>query len=291
MRVEFGEGVDRLTRAFPKLSPQLKKCANYILEHPSEVATLSMRQLATRAEVPPSTMNRLAKALDFGTYDEFRALYRDSINDQSAGYTFEAGQVRTVARESEFDHALNPFQQAALSNINTLFDHIDRAALERAVQALTDARTVLVVGMLASESSASYLHHRAAIGFHNWHLLASKSAEFSQQLGALAPGDVLVCIAVEPCAADSIRVARRAREAGARVIGITDRRTSPLAACSDDILLISVHSPSIFPSNVGATALVEVLVGMIAARSDRSVAENVERSERLRREMGEYWDE
>ena len=53
MRVQFGEGADRLTRAYPKLSPQLKKCAAYILEHPSEVATLSMRQLAARKRMFP----------------------------------------------------------------------------------------------------------------------------------------------------------------------------------------------------------------------------------------------
>lgn len=291
MRVEFSAGIDIVTRAYPKLSRQLKKCAAYILEHPSEVATLSMRQLAARAGVPPSTMNRLAKALGFNTYDEFRALFRDSINEQATGYSLQGGQVHVVAREDKFDHDLNAFQQAALTNIHTLFDHIDRTALERAVQALTDARSVLVIGLLTSESSANYLHHVAAKGFHNWHLLVPKSAEYFQLLGALAPGDVVVCIAVEPCAAESIKVARRAREAGARVIGITDRRTSPLAASADDILLISVHSPNVFPSHVGATALVEVLVGMIAARDERSVAENVENAERSRRTMGEYWSE
>ena len=53
MRVEFSEGADLLSRAFPKLSPQLKKCAAYILEHPSEVATLSMRGLARKVAFPP----------------------------------------------------------------------------------------------------------------------------------------------------------------------------------------------------------------------------------------------
>ena len=291
MRVEFGEGADLLTRAYPKLSRQLKKAAAYILEHPSEVATLSMRQLAARAGVPPSTMNRLAKALEFDTYDEFRKLYRDSINEQSPSYSLEGGQLHVIARENKFDHDLNAFQQAAVTNINTLFDHIDRAALERIVQALADAHTVLVVGVLASESSANYLHHVAAMGFSNWRQLVPNSGDFSRLLEALAPGDVVVCIAVEPYATDSIRVAQRAREAGARVIGITDRRTSPLAACSDDILLISVHSPSLFPSQIGATALVEVLVGMVAARSERSVAESIESSKRSRRNLGQYWSE
>ena len=101
--------------------------------------------------------------------------------------------------------------------------------LERAVQALSDARTVLVVGMHAWHSAATYLHHLGITAFGNWHQLVPGSAEFARQLGALAPEDAVVCIAIEPCAADSIRVAQRAREAGARVIGITDRLTSPLA--------------------------------------------------------------
>ena len=196
-----------------------------------------------------------------------------------------------VARESEFDHALTTFRLAAVGSIETLFDHIDRNALERAVQALTDARTVLVIGMHTSQASADHLHRVAAMGFTNWHLLSPDSAAFSHLVEALSPEDVVVCIAVEPCAADSIRVARRAQEAEARVIGITDRRTSQLAACSDDILLISMQSLSIFPSYVGVMALIEVLLGMIAARSDRSVAENIDKSKRSRREMGEYWSE
>ena len=291
MHVEFGEGADRISRAFPTLSRQLKKTADYILEHPSEVATHSMRQLAARAGVPPSTMNRLAKALGFDTYDEFRALYRDSLNEQSSGYSLADGQLRLVARESEFDQALTTFRLAAVANINTLFNHIDRNALERAVQALTDARTVLVIGMHTSQASADHLHRLAAMMFPTWHLLDSSSAGLTHLVEALAPTDVVVCIAVEPCAAASIRVARRAQEAGARVIGITDRRTSPLAACSDDILLVSMESPSVFPSYVGATALIDVLVGMVAARSDLSVSENVEKTKRVRHEMGEYWNE
>ena len=76
---------------------------------------------------------------------------------------------------------------------------------------------------------------------------------------------MVVAIALVPCATDTVRIARRARNSGARVVGITDRRTSPLAACSNDVLLIPVQSPSFLPSYVGATALVEVLAGMVIA--------------------------
>jgi len=291
MRVQFTEGVELVSQAYPSLTPKLKKCADYILDHPSEVATLSMRELAKRADTPRSNMVRLARTLGFSTYGEFRALFRDSINEQVAGYSLRAGQAYAVARENTLDQALDAFRLEATNTIDALFASIDRAVLERAVQALADARTVFVVGAHGSLSSASHMQHMADAGFRNWHLLARGNTDYARLLGALAPSDAVVCIAMEPYAADTIKVARRAREVGARVIGITDKLTSPLAANSDDTLLVSVRGPSFFPSYVGATVLVEALVGMTAARSDRPAAENAEGRQQWNRDIGEYWNE
>ena len=289
MRIQFSAGADRLTWAFPKLSPQLKKCAAYVLEHPSEVATLSMREVAARAGVPPSTMTRLARAVGFGAYNEFRDIYRNSINDLSIGRSRRAGQLQVAMGETDLDHTLDAFEQAALLNVGALFDQIDRAVLERVAGALTGARRVLVVGTQESHSAANYFHCVAAMGFRNWNLLTWHNGEFTFQVDALTGDDVMVGISIEPCAAETVDVARHARESGARVVGITDRRTSPLAAYSDDILLVPVRSPSFFPSYVAVTALVEVLVGMVVARGAKSVVEKIDDLERRRREMGAYW--
>ncbi len=105
-----------------------------------------MRQVAARASVPPSTMTRLARSLDLGTYNDLRSLYRDSIN---AGYPARVGQLQAGVSVTSLDHMLDAFHQAALNNLNTLFDHIDRTAIDRAIQALTAARNVLLIGMHA----------------------------------------------------------------------------------------------------------------------------------------------
>ena len=291
MRVQFSAGADRLTWAFPKLSPQLKKCAAYVLDHPSEVATLSMREVAARAGVPPSTMTRLARAVGFGAYNEFRDVYRNSINDVSTDRSRRANQLQVAMGETDLDHTLDAFEQAALLNVGALFDQADRAVLERVADALAGARRVLVAGAHESHASANYFHCIGAMGFHNWHLLLWHNGEFVFQADALTGEDVLVGISIEPCAADTVHAARHARESGARVVGITDRRTSALAAFSDDIVLVPVWSPSFFPSYVAITALAEVLVGMAVARGAKSVVEKIGYMERRRRAMGEYWEE
>ena len=152
MRVQFGAGADRLTWVYAKLSPQLKKCAAYILEHPSEVATLSMRQVAANADVPWSTLTRLARAAGFGAYSELRDVYRASINNASAARPHRAGQLQTAVGESDIGYTLNIFQQVTLLNINTLFDDIDTDALDRAAREIADDSVAALRQRLALKS-------------------------------------------------------------------------------------------------------------------------------------------
>ena len=207
MRLQFKDGTERLTWAYPSLSRQLKKCAAYILDHPSDVATLSMRQVASRAEVPPSTMHRLARTLGFDTYNEFRDIYRNGVSDFSIGYPQKAGELQANVGDGDFDHAVDTFHQSAAGNVDALFRNIDRAVLERAIEALAAARNVIVVGMHASYSFANYFHYVAAMGLRNWHLVTMRNGDLTDRIEALAPGDVVIGIALKPCAADTIKVA------------------------------------------------------------------------------------
>ena len=289
MRLQFKDGADRLTRAYPGLSRQLKKCADYILEHPGDVATLSMRQVSSRAGVPSSTMHRLAHALGLRSFNELRDIYRSGVSDFTVGYPQRAGQLQALAGESDLDQAFDTFLRAAVGNLDALLHGVDRSAMKLAIRALTEARKVIVVGMHSSYPFANYLQYVAAMGLRNWHLVSRRNGELSNRIEDLTPDDAVVAIAHKPCAADTIKVARRSRESGACVIGVTDSRTSPLAACSTHILVAPVRSPSFFQSYVATTVLVEVLVGMVVARGDRAIIDNIDNLERCRREMGEYW--
>lgn len=164
---------------------------------------------------------------------------------------------------------LDAYRQAALGTLDTLFDRVDRSALVRAAQALAAARSVRVMATSAAHSLALHMHHVAASRFPNWQVADRCEGAPCRAAGALTHGDAVVAIAVAPCARDIVEAARHAREAGARVVAIADSPRSPLAACADDVLLYPVEGPTARRSRVGATALVEALVGMVAARDVR----------------------
>ena len=291
MRLQYEDGAERLTLAFPNLSRQLKKCAAYILEHPGDVATLSMRQVASRAGVLPSNMNRLARSLGFSGYNEFRDIYRNSVKEISVGYPQKAGQLQADVAASDFENTFDTFHRTSVANLDGLFENIDRNSIRSAIDILENAHNVTVVGMHASYAFADYLHYVAAMCFRNWHLVTRLNGELSDRVEGLTSEDALVSIAHRPCAADTIKVARRAHQTGVPVVGITDSRTSPLAACSKVVLLTPKQSPGFFDSYIATTALIEMLIGMIVARGDNSIVHNIDRLERCRHDLGEYWDD
>lgn len=289
MASTYMDVVDMLTKAYPDLSKQLKKAAGYILDHPGDVATLSMRQVAAKADVPPPTMNRLAKALSFETYTAMRDIYRKGFHSFPSSYPQRAGQLQASVRSGDMDQALISFRNAALSNLNHLFDTMDSNHLQEVISLLMNARNVVVVGMHASHSLANYFHYVAAMCFRNWRLITRRNGEIADRIEDLNSQDVVIAISLNPCASDTILVAKRAYELGAKVVGITDSRTTPLAACSTHLLLTPVQSPHFFESYVATAALLEVILGFLVAEGGEPVIENISRLERCRHELGEYW--
>ncbi|MFM9709770.1 MurR/RpiR family transcriptional regulator, partial [Streptomyces galilaeus] len=81
---------------FDDLPQQLQAAARWVLDHPADVALLSMRDQARRAGVPPVTLTRLAKRLGFAGFDEMKALYAQSMRGRPDNFRDRAEEL--VAR-------------------------------------------------------------------------------------------------------------------------------------------------------------------------------------------------
>ena len=96
-------------------------------------------------------------------------------------------------------------------------------------------------------------------------------AHGARTLFKLAPQDVVIVISFPRYVKDSIVIARKAKERGARIIALTDSPTSPLAALSDLTLYLQV--PSRFNASSDSTihAVIEALCAAVARHAKNSV--------------------
>ena len=173
-------------------------------------------------------------------------------------------------RRSNYDHGRvhrtsELFRLASVRNLNLVFDCNSYDVLDRAIQALLDARHVLIIGMDLDRACALHMHQIASRRFRNWHLVERTDPVSDQNLANLTPVDVVVAIGTTPVCDSTLRVADYARSCCARVIGLTDWSDSSLAAHAHEVLLASIRGPSPFTSQVATMALVEALVGAVMA--------------------------
>src|SRR5699024_1598080 len=120
---------DRIVQEYERMSGQLQQAARYILERPDDVALLSMREQARRADVRPATMTRLAQFLGLEGYDQVRDLYAHRIRTQRNSFSVRAeAQVHNQHARGEralavdmvqsiIDQATNILQPEALDEI------------------------------------------------------------------------------------------------------------------------------------------------------------------------------
>ncbi|KQS69435.1 transcriptional regulator [Rhizobium sp. Leaf371] len=259
-----GPLTDAIITAFDGMSVQLQAAARYVLDHPSDVALLSMREQARQAKVQPATMTRLAKHLGLDGYDDIRTLYAEAMRSGDAGFAGKAG-VQALSQKLKGDHAL------AAEMLQSIGGQIARLteprSLDRIVQAaatLAKARRVSCLGLRASHSAAWHLHYILTLIGDKTTMLDGIAGTGADALGTATPDDVLLVVSVLPYTRATIEIAEYAHGRGIKIVAITDSDVSPLAQFATATIVVSTDGPSFFHTMSPAFAVAEVLGTLLA---------------------------
>lgn len=256
---------DRLIGAFDTMPRQLQRAARYVLDHPDEVALVSMREVARNAGVQPSTMTRLAKFLKLDGYEDIRSDHARAIRLRAEG--FAAQQERAHG-----DEGLAPQMLQSLSlQIARLAEPASLARLEAATARLAQAQRIHVLGLRSCHLVAWHFHYVMTLLGKQTRHLDGPAGTLGDGLMRVDEGDVLLAISVNPYARHTLELAELARQKGLGVVAITDSEVSPLTAIADETILCPTDSPTFFHTLAPALAVSEVLCGLLASH-DRPAA-------------------
>lgn len=249
---------------FEEMSPQLQQAARHLINHPQEVALISMRELARNAGVQPATMTRLAKFLGASGYDDLRNEQADSIRSGSPGLIARAMQNRPRPGDDSPEGQAGQMLLQLGQQVAQLAQPENLIRITRAADALTAARRIFVLGMRSCHSVAWQFHYVMS-------LLGDKSVHLDGAGGTGADAliraddqDALLVISVSPYARHSLEVSALAQQRGLTVIAITDSEVAPMSQQADHLLICPVEGHRFFHSLTPAMALSEVLCGLLA---------------------------
>lgn len=264
--MDKGPLADRIVEAFDGLSAQLRAAARFVLEHPRDVALLSMREQARRAGLQPATMTRLAQHLGLPGYDAVRELHADALRGAAAGGTGGAGAP--VSRQAlKGDRSLAADMLAAsVRHLESLSTPAGIEALAAAGKALAKARRIYVMGQRTGFPVAFQLHAHLRLVGRKAHLLDGPGGTGTDALAVGDREDVLVAISVEPHLRHVLDVAALAVSRGIPVIAITDSAVSPLARKARHSIVVTSEGASILPAMGPALVVAEILAAIVAGR-------------------------
>ncbi len=254
-----------LAGRFDGLSKQLKKIARFILDNPVDTALDTAAEIANRLEVQPSSLIRFAQALDFEGFSEIQKIFRANLVQQLPGYSANYSDRIQKLKEGASEGAegahpiLNVFMEANRDALTSLQSEVSVARLDEAISTIKAAKNIYILGQRRSFPVASYLYYMMRNLDIRAFLLDGVGGNLSEQARLIGDGDVLVVATFPNYADEVIGVAQQARDAGAKVIAMTDKLVSPIVKLSDTYFLTDKVTVSGFRTVTGTMCLAQAL--------------------------------
>ncbi len=274
---------DRLIARFDAMPPQMQLAAKHLIDHPQDIALMSMRDMARRAGVSPATMTRLAQFLGAEGYEDLRHEQAETIR-RSEGFAARAMAAPQGAPEALAQQMLDGLAQ----QIATLTQPDSLTRIAAAAGTLAAARRIFVLGARSCHSVAWQFHYVLSLLGERTRHLDGPGGTGPDALMRAQAGDALLVVSVSPYARSSLELAGLARAQGLTLVAITDSAVSPLAGLADHLLICPTASPGFFHSLTPALALAEVLCALLVEADRAGALAGLDRSDTQLRSLETY---
>jgi len=286
---ESGPVLDLLVRELEGMSPQLRKAAEYVIDNASNVGVSSIREIAEAAAVKPNTLVRMARALGFEGYEDFRRPFREELRAGREAFPDRARWLQSIAKGGRHGRLYAETAASAIANIESLFAGTSAEELKAAADRIVAARSTYVLGVGIAFALAHNFAYLARMAFDRVVAVPQDGSLPIDDIAAAGPEDVLVAMTFEPYRSEVVDAVRAARDQGVSIVAISDSRASPIALSADHVFVVPTETPQFFTSAVAAAALLEALMAFVVAEAGADIIANIERFHQRRHRLGVYW--
>lgn len=285
------EVLRRLADALPNLTPEPRKAAAWLLESPAEIGVSSMRRIAEAADVKPNTLVRMARALGFSGFEEFRSPFRETLRAGRDSFPDRARWLQSLARGGQLQALVADIAGAALTGIEDLFAGLDPADLCAAADLILGARRAFVLGVGIANPPARNFAYTAGLAFDTVTAIPQAGSLPIDDLARAGPGDVLIAMTFKPWRREVVGAVEAARAESVPVIAVSDSLAAPIMAGAAHRFVVPTETPQAFTSMIALSAFLETLLAMLIARAGEQAVGNLEGFHDRRHRLGIYCEE
>jgi len=259
--------------------------ARYITESYEKAAFMTADALGKAAEVSESTVVRFAAELGFEGYPSMQKALQDMVlNRLTSVQRIEVASDRIGNQD-----VVSMVLQADAEKLHQTSEILDRNEFHAAVQAIRQGKRIYILGARSAAPLASFLGYYLNFMFHNVHVVtASGSSEMFENVVDVNSDDVVIAFSFPRYSAATAKGAQFCRTTGAKVVGITDSRISPLGQHCDYVLLAKSDMVSLVDSLVAPLSVINALLVTLASGCEESLSKTFDTLEQVWEEYNVY---
>lgn len=272
------ELIQRLNHSGKKLSKSHRRIAECIVSHYDKVVFMTASRLGEYVGVSESTVVRFAAALGYSGYPQLQKALQELIR-----HRLTAAQRFEMTSDMDHTQVLNKVLKADMQNIRSTIDGIDNAAFLRAVQVISGARRIYILGLRSAAPLAQFAGYYLHYIFDDVRVVAAGSTDVFEAISRIEASDVLLGISFPRYSSRTIEAMSFARSRHAQVIGLTDGPMSPLHEVADICLSMRTDMASFVDSMAAPMSVINALI----------VALGIQNREALNarfKQLEEVWD-
>jgi len=265
----------KLRSYYPSLTKTEKKIADVVFEKGNEIIFNTITEFAEYCEVSETSIVRLCRKLGLSGYQEFKLnLAKDVVVPEENLY-------QTTSADDSLAAISRRVTEQNIQAINNTMRVISLEELEKAIEAIINARNIEVYGVGASAYTAlDVMYKFKRIGLQvnvnmDPHIQAMSASLLDKK-------DVVLAISFSGSTRDTVNTVEVAKKAGATVICITNHSKSPIAKLADIVLLSSVRETPLqsgaLSSKIAHLHIIDLLYTGITLRIKEKAMENIKKT-------------
>lgn len=262
----------------PTFSKGQRRIAQYILESYDKAAFMTANRLGKTVGVSESTVVRFAVDLGFEGYPEMqKAMQEMVLNRLTSVQRIEVANDRIGDQD-----VLSMVIHSDMEKLRQTDETLNREEFHAAVDAILNARRIYILGVRSVAPLASFLGHYLNYMFNNVHIVNGFSVgEMFENIVGIGDQDVVIAFSFPRYSASTTKGAQYCRTTGAKVIGITDNRESPLGSVSDHVLVAKSDMVSLVDSLVAPLSVINALIVALASKRQKELHHTFEALEQI----------
>ncbi len=271
---------------FSKLSKGQKIIAQYIMSDYDKVAFMTAAKLGDTVGVSESTVVRFANAIGFDGYPDLQKSLQELIKTKLT-------TVQRVEMSKEYSNdfiTLKKVLRADIENIKGTLDDIDPEAFEVAINKITAAKKIYIVGLRSSATLGEYLAFYLNFILYNVVLVNYGISDVFEQILKVTEDDLVIGISFPRYSKRTYELLKYAKEQGANIIAMTDSKLAPISELSSNVLIVRSNMASFVDSLVAPFSVANALIVSVGMRKKADIKTSFDKLEKIWKEYRIYED-